>query len=95
MLRRLTAAVVRAAVIALLAAGTVTVQARAQQAQSNSSVPTLSNVAEGPRVREMARAEARFKDSAAPRYYKDHTTTVTISTVVLVIALVVLVLVLI
>ena len=93
MIRRFTAVASRAALVALLGLGATAVTASAQQAQST-SVAAAQVVDAGPRVREMPRAEARFKDSAAPRY-KDRTTTVTISTVVLVLALVILVLVLI
>jgi hypothetical protein len=91
---RFTAALSRVAFIALLGLGATVATATAQQSQTQSSAVAVQPTESGPRVREVPRAEARFKDSAAPRY-KDHTTTVTISTVVLVVALIVLVLVLI
>ena len=97
MIRRMTVLASRAALLAVVGLGIAAVApASAQQSASNSSVASVvaPETQSGPRVREMPRAEARFKDSAAPRY-KDHRTTVTISTIVLVIALIVLVLVLI
>jgi hypothetical protein len=98
MIRRMAVFASRATLMLFLGLGIAAVApASAQQDASNSSAPAQLGAPEtqsGPRIREMPRAEARFKDSAAPRY-KDHRTTVTISTIVLVIALIVLVLVLI
>ena len=81
------------ALMVLTLASAAVLPARAQQAASaQAPAPTAQA---GPRVTEaMPRVQAAFKDDT-PYRYKDHKTTITISTVVLVLAVVILVLVLI
>ena len=95
MLRGVAVGASRAALIVLLGLGVASVAPSwAQQPESNMTAAAVA-APSGPVVRyEMPRAEARFRDSEAPRF-TDHTTTVRISTIVLILAIVILVLVLI
>ena len=82
------------ALMVLTLASAAVLPVRAQQAVSTQAAST-SVAPAGPRIAEsMPRARASFKDDT-PYRYKDHKTTITISTVVLVVAIVVLILVLI